>query len=510
MPLNTSKAVKSVIYNGANLPMAGEGECCWGKHYGYDENTVFLLSGDSISDNSANKSLLINNNASVDSVNYKYLSASIAFNGSSSYITIPYSARFDFGTTGDFTIEVWMRETAINHEYRCIVAGMTSAGNGAFMFGFHNTNALFGRNLVSWDIEIAIPAYSANDWHHYAIVRENGILSIYWDGVRFYNASYPHNVGLNGNDLLIGSQNLNSFYTGNMSDLRISNVARYSGETFILPTDKLPRLELENYVVSDDINTYPSNGLHTDGYYYVLMDGSKDFGMYCWIKEDRSQVVDATFIANAPANTELTSLGDGWYSIYPYLSTWSKLFAYTSETFNSSGETTITWISGNTIQGTECIIGICDTANSPSAMTNAIYTYLPQSMYFSQDAVKIWEYANQKGLAATGVKTGDEFKLIISDGVVTIAKNGTTVHTFTSAPPSSFRVVVLEYTTNTAHGKFKVRGGETQYLGFAVSDDSTAYPSNGTHTDGYHYTELSAMDYADMQAALEALGVEKS
>jgi len=93
-------------------------------------------------------------------------------------------------------------------------------------------------------------------WNHYAVVRTNGVLNVYYNGARKTIISGTAGVGtvnlpltrvLNDSynlGISIGAAYQNSTVTneltGYIDDFRISNIARYSGSSFDVPTEPFP------------------------------------------------------------------------------------------------------------------------------------------------------------------------------------------------------------------------------------------------------------------------------
>tara|TARA_B100000953_G_C17875650_1_gene376286 strand:- start:117 stop:722 length:606 start_codon:yes stop_codon:yes gene_type:complete len=82
--------------------------------------------------------------------------------------------------------------------------------------------------------------FTLHEWHHVVAVRESGSLSLYIDG-RQAQTPVSNTTDYNQrNELWVGAvynQLTTEMYTGYIDDLRISNIARYSGATFSVPTE---------------------------------------------------------------------------------------------------------------------------------------------------------------------------------------------------------------------------------------------------------------------------------
>jgi hypothetical protein len=82
--------------------------------------------------------------------------------------------------------------------------------------------------------------FTLHEWHHVVAVRASGMLSLYIDG-REAQTPVSNTTDYNQrNELWVGAVYdllTTSMYTGYIDDLRISNIARYSGATFSVPTE---------------------------------------------------------------------------------------------------------------------------------------------------------------------------------------------------------------------------------------------------------------------------------
>ena len=156
------------------------------------------------------------------------------------------SDKWNFGT-GDFTVESWIYKT--EDQDQPIVGNTTAAigpGNNSCwrmktgtINGTH-TNLKFGTGGTDHITSHTDHNFTLHEWHHVAAVREGGTLSLYIDGVSAQTPVSNTTDYNQRNELWVGAAHdllTTSMYTGYIDDLRISNVARYSGATFSLPTE---------------------------------------------------------------------------------------------------------------------------------------------------------------------------------------------------------------------------------------------------------------------------------
>ena len=79
-----------------------------------------------------------------------------------------------------------------------------------------------------------------NEWAHLAAVRYNGMLTCFINGIESSSPTANTTDYNQRNELWVGAAYdllTTSMYTGYIDDLRISNIARYSGATFSVPTE---------------------------------------------------------------------------------------------------------------------------------------------------------------------------------------------------------------------------------------------------------------------------------
>jgi len=189
----TVKAGPSIVTDGLvfNLDPANV------KSYGakddpYRDQVSLLLDGEDLTDKSKNNFTVTNNNVVVSSAQVKYGNSSLYFNGSS-FLSIPDSSAFGFGT-GDFTIETWLKlgaaitATSGDASYRAIVNKYSAGSAGAedaFMVLVNNASGtmritlIFISSLVESAFTFNITGFDTSlngVWNHIAVVRSSGSL----------------------------------------------------------------------------------------------------------------------------------------------------------------------------------------------------------------------------------------------------------------------------------------------------------------------------------------------
>ncbi|RJP85523.1 MAG: hypothetical protein C4518_15575, partial [Desulfobacteraceae bacterium] len=154
----------------------------------------------------------------------------IAFDGVGDYLSLAHSTDWNFAST-DFTIDMW-----VNFEIQpTATQGILGAYNGGLNGYYLYCNAADGfglhvKNNGVWSAVISHVPAVAGDWHHLAIVGDDGTVTLYVDGIAATTTvTTPVNSG--GTGLVIGrlTTNLNNYYfKGHMDEVRVDNTARWT------------------------------------------------------------------------------------------------------------------------------------------------------------------------------------------------------------------------------------------------------------------------------------------
>lgn len=178
------------------------------------------------------------NGVVVSTAQSKFGGASGHFDGNGSYLSVPYSENFDFGT-GDFTVEFWVWAESTSSQQVVLSIGGHPVGSefyvggGSLCFAADDGGGWSGFN-ASQDI-------TPNAWQHCAFVRSSGVVKVYLDGVEVGgSSSYAGSINSNGGDTWIGGRQTTMPFSGYIDDLRITNgVARYTAN-FVPPVTAFP------------------------------------------------------------------------------------------------------------------------------------------------------------------------------------------------------------------------------------------------------------------------------
>jgi hypothetical protein len=101
-----------------------------------------------------------------------------------SHLMVPYNAAYNFGT-GDLTIEWWQKIDAdIGINARVFSVGNSDSGEGIIGVSIENDGFVFTNNGSTYTTFLYPTNREAlmNSWHHVAVVRYEGNLSVYLDG----------------------------------------------------------------------------------------------------------------------------------------------------------------------------------------------------------------------------------------------------------------------------------------------------------------------------------------
>jgi hypothetical protein len=198
-------------------------------------NTTLLLNATSagVYDASMLSDLETVGGTRVTTATSKYSGSSLYFNGSSN---LKGQVGINSLGTGNFTIEMWIYpESAVG--YQCVLQIVNTP---PYIFLGINTGST-GTPFMWNDANVIVGSqnFVINAWQHWAIVRNNGTVTMYLNGNSIGSAVYSGNLVDNGT--FIGTNNGGAQgFTGHIDDLRITKgVARYTAN-FTPPTAALP------------------------------------------------------------------------------------------------------------------------------------------------------------------------------------------------------------------------------------------------------------------------------
>jgi hypothetical protein len=239
-------------------------------------------------------------NAQISTTTTKYGTGSMYFDGTGDYLTTASTTGIAFGT-GDFTIEMWFMVNSIMTTSDSTGLIDTRGGNDStgYLIGFEygKTDKLFIAQGVS-SIITANTTYSTGVWNHVAMVRSNGIITLYQNGV---NVGSVANTSNNTNTVAyIGTGNwLGPKLNGYIDDLRVTKgLARYTSN-FTPPTSSFPT-SLASSVNGDPNYSNVSLLLRGNG-----TNGSQTF------TDESSNATTISVYGNAQNSTTVKKFGTG-------------------------------------------------------------------------------------------------------------------------------------------------------------------------------------------------------
>jgi len=244
------------LYGTASFAAAASGVTAY-KISDADSDTILLLhyngsNGDvNIGDSSAFYHPITNNKNSTNYVTItgsqsKFGGYSAEFDGTN-FLTITGSSdvsQFDFGTTGDFTIEsfIYLKAMPTHDEWDggyagdmvILVRGSPSSSDG-FGLIIGTTKLMFHAYLDVVPI-YGLHGMTTNTWYHVAVSRRSGTLRLFVDGAIIAEVTGDASNLSTGAYVYIGTEtNQGAYFNGFMDELRVSKVARYTS-SFTVPS----------------------------------------------------------------------------------------------------------------------------------------------------------------------------------------------------------------------------------------------------------------------------------
>ncbi len=206
-----------------------------------DPNTVLLIHSDTTNNSttmtdSSFQGRTITRSGSMmkhDSALAKFGATSLAFNGTDDYLTVASHADFDWGTDGDFTIDLWASSNTVASNRNWVSRKNTNTNNSFWFFRIENaTKVTFANAPVEAQNQYDYIVSADESFTHYAVVRHNQVTTVYVNGQAVGNFNDSNNYTTNAGDIYIGSRvwgnSVTQFHHGYMDEIRISNVARWT------------------------------------------------------------------------------------------------------------------------------------------------------------------------------------------------------------------------------------------------------------------------------------------
>jgi Concanavalin A-like lectin/glucanases superfamily len=206
------------------------------------------------------------------------------FNGSTDYLSLSSSSKFDYSTYSTFTFECWIYPTTLSSFQSFFGSSPTGNDGNTFFYSYTTGQIGWGRTGVN-EITSATGVLKAAQWNHVAFTGSSGTFYIYCNGVQ---VAGPSNTAVltSGNKAFYIGYSGGAYTTGYISNFRFSNTVRYSGSTYTVPTGPF----------SNDANT-------------ILLTNSTNAGIY-----DQTAKNDLITVGSAQISTAQSKFGGS--SIY--------------------------------------------------------------------------------------------------------------------------------------------------------------------------------------------------
>lgn len=169
--------------------------------------------------------------AALSTAQSKFGSSSLLLDGTDDYIVAGQAS--ELSLTGDFTIEAWIRPTALTRQFATIVGSNIAgfSGDAWFLMLLGNPNANAGKVQFGYPssnpILISTTVLStAGQWYHVAVTRSGSTMRLFIDGALEASATNSATVEISSAGVRIGSNGWDgaaSFFTGYIDEFRILN-----------------------------------------------------------------------------------------------------------------------------------------------------------------------------------------------------------------------------------------------------------------------------------------------
>jgi hypothetical protein len=199
-----------------------------------DANTLLLIHADGTNastffedDNGvrAQRGITAVGNAQISTAQSRFGGSSVLFDGNGDNLVVNDYNDLDFGT-GDFTVELWARFANTNTS-AFLVSGPRQTGS--FVLARESDNTIrIGRTNTAWDSTSSGSATTANTWQHIAASRQSGTLRLYVNGTQIFSGANTNSYNFTNFLYIGGIPTDGQWMNGNIDEVRISNVARYT------------------------------------------------------------------------------------------------------------------------------------------------------------------------------------------------------------------------------------------------------------------------------------------
>ena len=165
---------------------------------------------------------------------------SLRFDGSTGYLSVPYSSNFEFGS-GDFTIEFWMYSSGISNQ-GFMSFPHNAANYGQVLFYAGATLQLYSSSDgINWDVANAssLGSINLNAWNHIAVSKSGSSIRTFKNGVLMATITFAGTFAGTYDRCWIGDTAGNPHYNGLFSNIRVVKGTALYTANFTPPTTAL-------------------------------------------------------------------------------------------------------------------------------------------------------------------------------------------------------------------------------------------------------------------------------
>lgn len=186
--------------------------------YNFEENTGTVAND--TSGNNNNGTFGTGNSAPTWSTGQNNKGSGLSFDGVNDYVRAPLpTTQID-----NWTISAWIKSNSASGIAGAVhVGGPGCTGYSISMSG-GNWYPLF--SCVNWNNTTAIAPVTVGQWTHITVVRDNGVLRAYANGVKTVTGVTTTPISPSGNYLNIGMVEAGNFFNGSIDQVKIYNYAR--------------------------------------------------------------------------------------------------------------------------------------------------------------------------------------------------------------------------------------------------------------------------------------------
>jgi len=183
------------------------------------------------------KTVTPSGNAKLSTTQVKFGTTAAYFDGTGDFITIPNSVDFDFGA-GDFTIEMWAFPTVATG-YHTLITKSPSTYHpfGVYMTPTRQLEVLCSKNGTAWDVFLlsATNVFTLNVWNHVSVVRTNGFVKGYINGVEVVSGALTGSLMTNSSNVTVGNEDASYGFAGYLDDIVVIKGAALRTAAFTTP-----------------------------------------------------------------------------------------------------------------------------------------------------------------------------------------------------------------------------------------------------------------------------------